>query len=285
MRWRWERRSSDDLEAGLDETAPVRWTYIAGEGDPALPDGATPLSSLVKAPDELARRLAQIGVVDRALGARLQASLKPGQRLVSAEGDLWRWDGFIAAADAPTAAAVRLAERNRLGQLEEQVAAYLAQAEEAEQAREAASEAVNRAQEEEKLLRDRWRRLQTDAATARDTLAKAERVNQEHKAKLASLSEGAKRFAEAREEAAAQQAEAEAQLAALAPAADLDARLQQCLANASARRSAFTEIKSRADGIEREIRARQTTAGGDRRRAAAMAEPRRQRRKANRHAA
>ncbi len=249
---------TDDLEAGLDATAPVRWTIIAGEGDPALPEGAAPLSGVVKGPEELARRLAQIGVVDRAQGAKLQAALKPGQRLVSREGDVWRWDGFISAGDAPTSAAKRLAERNRLGALEEQVAAYVAAAEEAEQAREAASEAVNRAQQEEKLLRDRWRRLQGEAAAARDTLAKAERVNQEHNAKLGSLTEGAKRFAEAREEAAAQQAEAEAQLAALAPAADLDARLQHCLANASARRSAFTEVKSRADGIEREIRARQT---------------------------
>ena len=27
-------------------------------------------------------------------GARLQAALQPGQRLVSLEGDLWRWDGY-----------------------------------------------------------------------------------------------------------------------------------------------------------------------------------------------
>ena len=44
--------------------------------------------------------------------------LKPGQRLVSREGDLWRWDGFTVAADAPTGAARRLAERNRLQTIE-----------------------------------------------------------------------------------------------------------------------------------------------------------------------
>ena len=43
--------------------------------------------------------------------------LKPGQRLVSKEGDLWRWDGFVQAAEAPTPAARRLAEKNRLGDL------------------------------------------------------------------------------------------------------------------------------------------------------------------------
>ena len=37
--------------------------------------------------------------------------MKPGQRLVSVEGDLWRWDGFAVAANAPTGAARRLAGR------------------------------------------------------------------------------------------------------------------------------------------------------------------------------
>ena len=66
----------------------------------------------------MGRRLAQIGVVDRALGPTLAAQLKPGQRLVSPEGDLWRWDGFAAASNAPTAAARRLAAKNRLADLD-----------------------------------------------------------------------------------------------------------------------------------------------------------------------
>ncbi len=54
------------------------------------------------------------GLVFPDQGAELQKQLKPGQRLVSARGDLWRWDGFIASADAPSVAAQRLAQRNRL---------------------------------------------------------------------------------------------------------------------------------------------------------------------------
>ena len=37
--------------------------------------------------------------MSKALGQALQPQLKPGQRLVSREGDVWRWDGFTAAAD------------------------------------------------------------------------------------------------------------------------------------------------------------------------------------------
>ncbi|WP_292289966.1 hypothetical protein, partial [Mesorhizobium sp.] len=40
------------------------------------------------------------------------------QRLVSRDGALWRWDGLTASADAPTAAAQRLAQKNRLAELD-----------------------------------------------------------------------------------------------------------------------------------------------------------------------
>src|SRR5262249_54827613 len=56
-----------------------------------------------------------IGIVAMAEGALLQPQLKAGQRLVSPEGHLWRWDGFVVHADVSAAAANRLAERSRLG--------------------------------------------------------------------------------------------------------------------------------------------------------------------------
>ena len=93
----------DDLDASVDEAAPAHWSLIApADEDPSLPAGADPLAARVAAPPALARRLAQVGVVARAEGKRLAQDLKPGQRLVSLEGDLWRWDGFVAAAEAPT---------------------------------------------------------------------------------------------------------------------------------------------------------------------------------------
>jgi chromosome segregation protein len=248
---------TDDLDAGIEGDAPVRWSLVSADGDPALPAGCEPFNAYVNAPAELGRRLAQIGVVDRTVGAQLQPQLKPGQRLVSREGDVWRWDGFIAAGDAPTAAAKRLSERNRLSQLEEHVSVLLAEAEEAEATREAASEAVNRIQSEEKQLRDRWRQLQGQLDQTRDRLAKADRAIQEHDAKRAKLAETAERLEGEREEAAAAQAEAEEMLDGFAPAHDLEARLQQCQSEASAKRNAYAEAKSRADGVEREIRARQ----------------------------
>ncbi|MGB6324584.1 MAG: chromosome segregation SMC family protein, partial [Methylocella sp.] len=107
----------DDLDASTNPASPAHWARTDAADDPALPPGVEALSRLVTAPAPLARRLNQIGVVPRAEGTTLRTLLKPGQRLVSKEGDLWRWDGFTQAAEAPTPAARRLAEKNRLGDL------------------------------------------------------------------------------------------------------------------------------------------------------------------------
>jgi chromosome segregation protein len=88
---------------------------------PVWPEGAQALAPLVKAPPELAARLALTAVVERADGDRLQKDLTPGMRLVSREGDLWRWDGFVARADAPKPAAVRLEQRTRLAEVEAEI--------------------------------------------------------------------------------------------------------------------------------------------------------------------
>ncbi len=110
----------DDLQASTNEDAPVHWrTLSQGSDSAALPPGAVPLTDAVRAPETLAARLAQIGVVMEVDGARLQSSLCTGQRLVSRDGSMWRWDGYTVAAEAPTAAARRLEARNRLAALAE----------------------------------------------------------------------------------------------------------------------------------------------------------------------
>ncbi|KMK65865.1 chromosome segregation protein SMC [Puniceibacterium sp. IMCC21224] len=115
---------SDDLRAPqVDGDGPSGWTVLAAydETQP-LPAGITALSQHVSVPEVLTRRMSQIGLVEADDGLRLQPRLKPGQRLVSVEGDLWRWDGFRAwAEDAPSAAALRLEQLNRLEQLKQEM--------------------------------------------------------------------------------------------------------------------------------------------------------------------
>ena len=81
--------------------------------------------------------MSQVGLVDPADGPRLQSALQPGQRLVSADGDLWRWDGFRAGAgEAPSAAALRLEQLNRLQELKQDLEEAAARASGAAQAHE-----------------------------------------------------------------------------------------------------------------------------------------------------
>ncbi|HWK37875.1 MAG TPA: chromosome segregation SMC family protein, partial [Hyphomicrobium sp.] len=110
----------DDLEAPAAEEAAVHWRHVeVARSDAAMPSGVEPLANHVQGPPELDRRLRQTGIVaDTEQGRKLQLLLKPGQRLVTRAGDLWRWDGFTAAAEGATPAAQRLAERNRLSLLE-----------------------------------------------------------------------------------------------------------------------------------------------------------------------
>jgi chromosome segregation protein len=109
----------DDLIAPTDEASPIHWRSLPMFANPKnLPDNVRRLSEVVRGPAALMRRLSQIGIVEtQEQGLKLHDKLEQGQRLVSANGALWRWDGFTAAAGTPTAAATRLAQRNRLEEM------------------------------------------------------------------------------------------------------------------------------------------------------------------------
>jgi chromosome segregation protein len=169
----------DDLEASADRGAPVHWLPLEPLADAAvLPAGATPLAQHVKAPPELARRVAFIGIVaDDATGAELQPILKPGQQLVSREGAVWRWDGYTVRAGAPTTAATRLSQRNRLKEIRAQIDAAQAELTEAQAradaetgllaaARQAETLAVEQARANERAVADAARHATVEAGEA-----------------------------------------------------------------------------------------------------------------------
>ncbi len=113
---------ADDLRAPVIEgDAASGWASLPDyKAAQDLPKGVAALNNYVSVPPVLSRRLSQVGLVDAADAPRLQSELKPGQRLVSTDGSLWRWDGFRAGAgDAPSAAALRLEQLNRLQELKQ----------------------------------------------------------------------------------------------------------------------------------------------------------------------
>ena len=234
----------DDLEASIDGSAPAFWGKLDGVADELpLPEGANPLSAMVTAPVELSRRLAQIGVVDRARGARLQPLLKPGQRLVSVEGDLWRWDGFCATADAPTAAAQRLAQKNRLAELDKAAIEAHKQVAASEAAYEQAKTALATDLENERNCRDAARSQQTQLGEARNELVRAERAVSELSNRRSALEEACVRLKSSHEETNSVHAEASASLLTTPDISLLEQKLATLRLEVASERAAFAEAR------------------------------------------
>ncbi|GGC62720.1 chromosome segregation SMC family protein [Chelatococcus reniformis] len=246
----------EDLDASADPSAPVHWSATAAGGDPPLPGGAVALLDFVVAPPALARRLAQIGVVDRAAGLALRAGLAPGQRLVSMEGDLWRWDGFTAAADAPSAAARRLAERNRLAELDAAAETARQAAEQARAGLDTALAAVRRATQEEAATIELSRSTRRAFDQARDALAQAERRAGEAASRRAGLAEALSRTGIAANEAAAKGEQTRAALAALSAPAKLESKLGHERIKVAERRTAAAEARAALQNLLREAEMR-----------------------------
>ena len=247
----------EDIEASADEGAPVFWRGLpALEQTASLPADARPLSAFVQAPAALARVLAHIGVVSQAVGAALQAQLSPGQRLVSREGDVWRWDGFTAAADAPSAAAKRLAERNRLASIEDDMREAVAAAEAAKSEFEQARAQVESGQRNERDKREAWRTATAALDVARKALQTHERRMAENAAQTSALAEAAGsaalQLAEAREHHGA----AQSQFAALPSADGLNENASRLRDTLNGERGLYAEARAKHDGLEREARTR-----------------------------
>jgi len=243
----------DDLDAPVDPSAPMRWTQAgAVEGDPALPAGIETLAAHVQAPIELARRLAQIGVVTRERGAALMSQLKTGQRLVSLEGDVWRWDGFVAAAHAPTGAARRLAERARLVDIENELERARLDATAKRQALEAAEAELKIAAATETSARDAWRAAQREADSARERHAATEREINRHAARKSALTEAHSRLGADHSEAQSALEGAHAALAELPASLATETRLSEVRTEIDGHRRVAAQVRAEAQALARE---------------------------------
>ena len=187
----------EDLDAPLDRSAPAHWGELApAEPTPALPDGVAPLAEhgrgAARSWPAAWRRSASSSAAD---GARLQAACSsPASAWSAATATLWRWDGFTAGADAPTAAAQRLAQKNRLAELDAEAVARDARAAPAPKRRLPQAEAARGPRERaERAARAGRREAQHRLGAARDALARGRKGGGE----LSQPPRGARRSARA----------------------------------------------------------------------------------------
>ena len=242
----------EDLDAALDRQAPAFWGGRDAAA-PAWPQGVEPLGDVVRAPPALAARLAFTGLVDRARGDALQGALPVGARLVSRDGDLWRWDGFTSRAEAAKPAAVRLEQKTRLAEVEAEIEKLLPKADAAKAALTTAAERLRGAEEALRAARREPPAAEQRAAAARSALERFDREAARNEAHAASLDDLIGRFA-------AELAEHEAALASAVEAAGsatgseaLAAQLAQARAAAGPAREAAAGARA---ALELEVRDR-----------------------------
>jgi chromosome segregation protein len=247
----------EDLEASSDAAAPLHWTTIAPDDDPALPDGVEPLSSFVTGSDLLTRRLRQIGVVDAGEAPRLQAALRAGQRLVGKTGGLWRWDGFVAAADAPTAAAERLRQRNRLAEVQAELEEVRARRNARRADATALGEALTSSRNAERLARDAWRLAQREIGLAQAEVDKAQRAMGELATRQSALEEARTRLETGLAEARAAEAQAIAAAGGAADEGDAQALVNEKQAQLGRLRERAEQARLKLGTFETAARMRQ----------------------------
>lgn len=248
----------EDLDLPADTAAPVHWDTLPplSETRP-LPGGARPLSDFVRGPKALNRRLSQIGVIDAVAARSLQTQLSAGQRLVTKEGDLWRWDGLTAAAEAPTAAATRLAQRNRLTDLDREIEEAETKATEARDNFHAARQRTEEASGAERDARTGLRQAQDEESRDREAHLAVERETERSNSRRNALADSLPELEQDLSDTESRYVEAEQSLTALNEGPDFQVQIQDMREAVSMLRLALSEDRAAFEGLERERRMRE----------------------------
>ncbi|TNE38519.1 MAG: hypothetical protein EP348_04800, partial [Alphaproteobacteria bacterium] len=252
----------DELDAPDASEADVFWQTIEAKASQDFDGNLPSLDKFVKGHGALERRLSQIAIVEASKGAALQASLKFGQRLVSKEGDLWRWDGYTRKAGAKTAAAIRLEQRNRLEEVTRELADRQKVLDKAQGELKSASEILQQSIATEKELRARIRTEEQEVSKLRAQQAEEIRRAAAKQSRLASLTDAAKELETEKAGLAAGLKENEAQLAALPDGANSRAEIERLREELQAEREDLAAKRSESDQKQREAAHRRDRLSG-----------------------
>jgi chromosome segregation protein len=241
----------DDLDAAIGGDGPRRWIGSEPDrGDSPLAAGLAPLSAHAATPPQLARRLAQVGVTDEDKGQPLAI----GQRLVTRDGRMRRWDGFVAESGG-AAAAERLIRVNRLAEIDRALPSLEGTVAKAASARDEAATAVEQFRRDADSARAAGtaaEREGRDAARSADAAAAAlERLDAQRSALAERQADLAPLLAASRDSVLS----TEGALAALPDPAQLAGEIDAARDAATAAGQAVAEIRAAAATRAREMAA------------------------------
>lgn len=272
----------DGIRAVLGDGGPCFWRDLcagrsgndpsdgSGTDAPPAPDGDSgqlrPLKMVVDGPEAIRRRLSATWAAET-LDAALswQPALKPGQRIVTMDGAVIDWDGYVRAAEAPAPEAALLRHRNRLAEIDDELAAARQVLATSRTRQDTARTSLADAKSREQATREAAARSEAEARAARDAAAEAVREDDRQRARIdaarMALENADEAAAEARRAATAAHSERQGLEDPAALRRDLDARRK---ARDAARRDEEHRRES-VQTLERRI-------GGKKRRLAAIAE-------------
>jgi chromosome segregation protein len=186
----------------------------------------------------------------------LQAELQAGQRLVSPRGDLWRWDGYSASAEARSTTAIRLEQRNRLTALEGEIAEAKAARATLFEAYTHAKAALVDARERARAAEQAYQSTAAVLAEAQAEAARAARAAAERASQLASLEAEIRRLTQTRDAAGVSEKQARDALAALGDGVALQESVNAARSDAADARAADINARSEAETQARAAQAR-----------------------------
>lgn len=245
--------------ASLDKNHASYWMALPEMSAPSLPGNLPTLASKVDAPRELSRVLQYVGVApDAETAERYATQLQPGQKIVTADGGLWRWDGYCVKAGTMTASARRMQQHNRAKELLTAVSENKELLDAATSARASAErgfhdvdQSLRRAQSELQAAQRRLEDTQSELTIAREAQSSARQEQ-------AMLQQLARKNTEAQTEAQAELTRAVETLAALADAETLQRAADAAKAALDAAFDALREAQVAYDHLEYQANARAT---------------------------
>ncbi|BAK83091.1 AAA family ATPase [Komagataeibacter medellinensis] len=252
---------ADGLDAAVKGDAPRQWHDLPPASPAPFPaTGICPLSTLMEAPPALSRALGAAGLLPEGMaGDSLQAGLAPGQCLVTREGALWRWDGYVQAPNLPGRAALRLKQLGRLRELRAELKQVRTEIPALEEAAQAATTTRQHAASMLDTAREARSSAENALQTARTEEAELSRQHATIAAQLHTLSVQHETAQAARTEAEAALARARAQEAALPDAAVLEQARQAAAQQATRAMDEEKRLRTARQQAETTVeRARQT---------------------------
>ncbi|WP_162938148.1 chromosome segregation protein SMC [Kiloniella sp. EL199] len=248
----------EDLNAGSEEEAVAHWHDIPMRTDlPTLPEGIISLLNFVQSPDRLHARLSQIGLVETpSIDEELYSQLAPGQRLVSKEGTLWRWDGLTVRDDAPSTTAVRLEYKNRLKGLEKEKVKIESHNIKAKEHFIAAKQALDKSLENEKLARQTLNNAHNEVSTTNNQHTKLAQKHAKLVSQLSAVEENLQRLIRENLETTEQQKATTAEIDALPDQKQEKEQLVELQRKLSTERSLLGSQRGKLEQIKRDVTTR-----------------------------